>query len=207
MYYRRTYLLLLLVRLYFAFAPSYIHPDEHFQGPEIIAGMLLITLNLRIRFDVVNPSDLITGYLFSFPSSPPWEFTVSTPIRSVFPLYVAYGFPLTCLKWLWGEFSDGDTPPPEIVYRVVRGTFFLMTFVLEDWAVLEIAPSHRRKRQAMLLVASSYVTWVYQSHSFSNSSETLLVLWALVLMRRIRDNKVSSNLPVCVTESPTRAFS
>ena len=36
---RRAYLLLILVRLYFAFSPSYIHPDENFQGPEVIAGM------------------------------------------------------------------------------------------------------------------------------------------------------------------------
>lgn len=38
---RRTYLLLLAVRFYFAISPSYIHPDENFQGPEVIAGMLL----------------------------------------------------------------------------------------------------------------------------------------------------------------------
>lgn len=35
---RRAYLLLVLVRLYFALQPSYIHPDEHFQGPEVVAG-------------------------------------------------------------------------------------------------------------------------------------------------------------------------
>lgn len=32
------YLILLALRLYFALSPSYIHPDEHFQGPEVIAG-------------------------------------------------------------------------------------------------------------------------------------------------------------------------
>lgn len=36
-----TYLLLLMVRLYFAISPSYIHPDENFQGPEVIAGQSL----------------------------------------------------------------------------------------------------------------------------------------------------------------------
>jgi phosphatidylinositol glycan class Z len=36
---RRTYLLLLVVRIYFAISPSYLHPDENFQGPEVIAGM------------------------------------------------------------------------------------------------------------------------------------------------------------------------
>lgn len=35
---RRLYLVLLLVRVYFALSPSYIHPDEHFQGVEVIAG-------------------------------------------------------------------------------------------------------------------------------------------------------------------------
>ncbi len=36
----RTYLILLAVRLYFAVSPSFIHPDENFQGPEVIAGKL-----------------------------------------------------------------------------------------------------------------------------------------------------------------------
>jgi phosphatidylinositol glycan class Z len=36
---RRVYFLLLLVRIYFALSPSYLHPDENFQGPEVIAGM------------------------------------------------------------------------------------------------------------------------------------------------------------------------
>jgi phosphatidylinositol glycan class Z len=38
---RRVYLFLVLVRLYFALSPSYIHPDENFQGPEVIAGEYL----------------------------------------------------------------------------------------------------------------------------------------------------------------------
>ena len=36
---RRVYFLLILVRIYFALSPSYLHPDENFQGPEVIAGM------------------------------------------------------------------------------------------------------------------------------------------------------------------------
>ena len=36
---RRTYFLLILVRIYFALSPSYLHPDENFQGPEVVAGM------------------------------------------------------------------------------------------------------------------------------------------------------------------------
>ena len=36
---RRTYLLLLVIRVYFALSPSYLHPDENFQGPELFAGV------------------------------------------------------------------------------------------------------------------------------------------------------------------------
>ena len=40
----RLYFLLLLIRCYFALSPSYIHPDENFQGPEVIAGESLIRI-------------------------------------------------------------------------------------------------------------------------------------------------------------------
>lgn len=48
----RTYLVLLLVRLYLALSPSYIHPDENFQGPEVIAGMSSKLATLQIQFSV-----------------------------------------------------------------------------------------------------------------------------------------------------------
>jgi len=35
---KRLYFVLALVRLFLALQPSYLHPDEHFQGPEVIAG-------------------------------------------------------------------------------------------------------------------------------------------------------------------------
>ena len=34
------YSLLVAVRLHFAFGTSYIHPDEHFQGPEVVVGIV-----------------------------------------------------------------------------------------------------------------------------------------------------------------------
>jgi len=73
---RRTYLLLALVRLYFALCPSYLHPDEHFQGPEVIAGELsnnlLILLKLKIhrlihRTNLLLPSSQDMGIYFGEP--------------------------------------------------------------------------------------------------------------------------------------------
>lgn len=68
---------------------------------------------------------------------------------------------------------------------------FLLSFVLEDWALHEQITSTRHRRIAGLLVASSYVTWTFQTHTFSNSIETLAVLWSLVLIQRILDPHVS----------------
>jgi GPI mannosyltransferase 4 len=70
---------------------------------------------------------------------------------------------------------------------------FTLSFVLEDWAIHELVQSPRRRRGAVLLVASSYVTWTLQTHTFSNSVETLVVAWCLVLIHRILENKVSNH--------------
>ncbi|KAK2755614.1 alpha 1,2 mannosyltransferase, partial [Emmonsiellopsis sp. PD_33] len=179
---RRSSLLLLLVRVYFALGPSYLHPDEHFQGPEIVAGQI-----------------------FSFPSNPTWEFTSEHPIRSVFPLWLIYGLPMTLLKWLWAEAGSGSIPP-SLVYYVLRLAMFVLSFVLEDWAIHELVSSPRHRKLAVVLVASSYVTWTYQTHTFSNSIETLLVAWSLVLMQRIYENKVRNLTPYLPTPSTANAY-
>ncbi|KAH8175877.1 alg9-like mannosyltransferase family protein [Sarocladium implicatum] len=168
---RRTYLLLVLIRLWFALSPSYLHPDENFQGPEVIAGQI-----------------------FSYPVRRTWEFTSDNPIRSVFPLWPVYGLPMLLLRWLWiGNGQDGEIPPIA-VFWTLRVLMFLTSFVLEDWALHELIPSPRHRRVAVLLVASSYVTWTYQTHTFSNSVETLVVAWSLVLIQRIVDSQQRSSI-------------
>ncbi|KAI0127613.1 glycosyltransferase family 22 protein [Xylariales sp. AK1849] len=164
---RRTYLLLVLVRLWFALSSSYLHPDENFQGPEVIAGEI-----------------------FSYPVRRTWEFTSEHPIRSVFPLWPVYGLPMLLLRWVWiGNGHDGEIPPI-VVFWSLRVLMFVLSFVLEDWAIHELVRSPRQRRAAILLVASSYVTWTFQTHTFSNSIETIVVAWSLVLIERILDTSL-----------------
>ncbi|GAM82060.1 hypothetical protein ANO11243_000390 [Dothideomycetidae sp. 11243] len=167
---RRTYLGLVLLRLYLAVSPSYLHPDEHFQGPEVIAGQV-----------------------FGFPSHLTWEFSSSTPIRSIYPIWLIYGWPLTILKWVWDGLGYGQVRP-DLVFYALRLVMFAMSFVLQDWALHELLPSPRHRRLGILLVASSYVTWTWQNHTFSNSIETIAVLWSLVLIQRIQEDKASTCL-------------
>ncbi|KAH7386814.1 Alg9-like mannosyltransferase family-domain-containing protein [Phaeosphaeria sp. MPI-PUGE-AT-0046c] len=166
---RRVYFLLILVRVYFALSPSYLHPDENFQGPEVIAGRV-----------------------FSYPVHETWEFTSENPIRSTFPLWLAYGWPMYILRWLWEGF--GYEVSPSVVYWTLRVLMLTLSVVMEDWAVHELVESPRHRSVAVPLVASSYVTWTFQTHTFSNSIETLLVSWSLVLIHRIVDDKKRSSI-------------
>lgn len=125
-----------------------------------------------------------------------WEFTEQAPIRSFFPLWLAYGFPLTILKWVWEGLGYGAVKPM-LAFYTVRSLMFILSFVLEDWALHELIVSPRERTRAIALVASSYVTWTFQMHTFSNSIETLLVLWCIVLMRRIRDNPNHTMASAC----------
>lgn len=185
---RRVYLLLILVRLYFALSPSYLHPDENFQGPEVIAGKLRL---LPFHGDHALTMNA-TGQVFSYPVHYTWEFTADYPVRSTFPLWLIYGLPMVILRSLWE--GVGQEVPPPIVYWTLRVLMFTLSFVLEDWAIQELVQSPRQRRAAMLLIASSYVTWTYQTHTFSNSIETLVVLWSLVLISRIVEDKVRSSI-------------
>jgi phosphatidylinositol glycan class Z len=98
------------------------------------------------------------------------------------------------LRWLWVENGQDGEIPPIAVFWTLRVLMFLISFVLEDWALHELIPSPRHRRTAVVLVASSYVTWTYQTHTFSNSVETLVVAWSLVLIQRIVDTKVRPRL-------------
>lgn len=96
------------------------------------------------------------------------------------------------LQWIWTEVGHDDVPP-HVAYYSLRVLMFILSFVLEDWALHELIQSPRQRTLAVILVASSYVTWTYQTHTFSNSIETLVVLWSLVMIQRLMDNQRKSD--------------
>jgi phosphatidylinositol glycan class Z len=100
---------------------------------------------------------------------------------------------MTILTWIWVADSKG-TVSPDAIYYALRMVMFILSFVLEDWAIFELVHSPKDRSVAVALVASSYVTWTFQTHTFSNSLETLLVAWSLVLIGRITHEKVGSAL-------------
>ena len=129
------------------------------------------------------------GSIFSIKNFLTWEFTSADPVRSVLPLELIYNMPMSMLHWVWAEFRE-DQVPMKVVYNAMRVMFFMGSFILEDWAIHDLIPSPKDRRLAVILVSSSYVTWTYQTHTFSNSIETLVTLSALLLIQMILDHKV-----------------
>lgn len=166
-----TYRLLLvasiLVRTYFAFQSSYIHPDEHFQGPEPIADKI-----------------------FDWATHKTWEFTVDHPPRSLFAIWTVFGVPMWLLRVVLG--ADAD---PMTVYMSLRFVFALASWVLCDMFIDRLALSRKNSVKSLFFASTSYVSWVYQSHFFTNSAETVLVLWALALIQEISVRSTLSGAP------------
>ena len=97
--------------------------------------------------------------------------------------------PMLILRSLWEGFGH-SVVKPVVVFGTLRLLMFTLSFVLQDWAFHELVEIREQRRLAILLVASSYVTWTWQVHTFSNAIETLVVTWSLVLMKRVARVKV-----------------
>ncbi|PRT55237.1 GPI mannosyltransferase 4 [Wickerhamiella sorbophila] len=143
-----------ILRAYLTFQNSYLHPDEHVQGPEVIAN----------------------GY-FGWAAQFPWEFTSDNPIRSMVPLWMVYGIPMS--------FFSGSTSPLHVLYAI-RIILTLLTWVLTDMAVDRLSKFDTDKLRSLIFVSTSYVTMTYQAHTLSNGLETILLLWCLVIIHEFK---------------------
>ncbi|XP_007955299.1 GPI mannosyltransferase 4 [Orycteropus afer afer] len=138
---------------------GYVHPDEFFQSPEVMAEDIL-----------------------GMEAARPWEFGPSSSCRTVvFPLLTS-GSAFWLLR-LWEEL--GLWPSPVSGYMLLVGPRLLLTilsFAL-DGAVYHLAPLWGADRwNALVLLAGSYVTLVFYTRTFSNTIEGLLFAWLLVLV-------------------------
>ncbi|ORY83194.1 Alg9-like mannosyltransferase family-domain-containing protein [Protomyces lactucae-debilis] len=151
------YASLILLRLYLALQPSYIHPDELFQGADAVTADL---------FHAGKSSTLS------------WEFTSQRPVRSIAPLYIF----LSPALYLLRAFKPAASP--QQIFATLRLQQFGLSLGID--ALIYLLSNARRTRQHktlanVILFASSYTAWTYHTHTFSNSWETWLVLLALYL--------------------------
>uniref|UniRef100_F7BM57 Mannosyltransferase n=1 Tax=Ornithorhynchus anatinus TaxID=9258 RepID=F7BM57_ORNAN len=153
-----------LLRIAWCLLPQtgYLHPDEFFQSPEVMAEDIL-------GLEVYRP----------------WEFQAGSPCRTaVFPLLTSgAAFWLMKLCERLGLLRAG----PVDSYALLVAPRLLLTacsFAL-DWAVHRLAPLWGADRWvALALLAGSHVTLVFYTRTFANAIEGLLFAWLLVLVSR-----------------------
>nr|XP_051674911.1 GPI mannosyltransferase 4 [Oryctolagus cuniculus]XP_051674912.1 GPI mannosyltransferase 4 [Oryctolagus cuniculus]XP_051674913.1 GPI mannosyltransferase 4 [Oryctolagus cuniculus] len=150
-----------LLRVLWCLLPQtgYVHPDEFFQSPEVMAEDIL-----------------------GLQATRPWEFYPSSSCRTVvFPLLTS-GSTFWLLR-LWEEL--GLRPGRVSGYALLVGPRLLLTalsFAL-DGAVYHLAPRWGADRwNALVLLSGSYVILVFYTRTFSNAIEGLLFTCLLMLV-------------------------
>ncbi|BAO37911.1 GPI mannosyltransferase 4 [Kluyveromyces marxianus DMKU3-1042] len=139
----------LLIGLFIALEPSYIHPDEHFQTLEPILQWW-------------------SGYKGTIA----WEFLPENASRSITILKLYY----TPMLWLNDYLFH--LKPVGLLYLYRIQNYLLYTVIASLFLEFcEVSITHKTK--AKFFIRTSYVTWVFQSHTFSNSLETILLLLLL----------------------------
>ncbi|XP_068001683.1 GPI mannosyltransferase 4 [Melanerpes formicivorus] len=142
---------------------GYLHPDEFFQSPEVMAGDIL---NLQVYY--------------------PWEFLSTSPCRTaVFPLMTS-GVTYWVIKSLQQLDLCSSCINSYTLLVSPRLLFTVSSFLL-DYSAYRLAPSWEADPwKALLLLAGSYVTLVFYTRTFTNTLEGLLfaVLMLLVSSRK-----------------------
>ncbi|XP_050164543.1 GPI mannosyltransferase 4 [Myiozetetes cayanensis] len=144
---------------------GYLHPDEFFQAPEVMAGDIL---NLQVFY--------------------PWEFLSSFPCRTVvFPLMTS-GVTYWAIKSLQQLDICSSCINSYTLLVSPRLLFTIFSFIL-DYSVYRLAPFWEADLwKALVLLAGSYVTLVFYTRTFTNTLEGLLFALLMVLVSSRKSN-------------------
>uniref|UniRef100_A0A8C5UES4 Mannosyltransferase n=1 Tax=Malurus cyaneus samueli TaxID=2593467 RepID=A0A8C5UES4_9PASS len=157
----RLWALLAALRAGWCLLPQsgYLHPDEFFQAPEVMAGDIL---NLQVYY--------------------PWEFLSSSPCRTVvFPLMTS-GVTYWVIKSLQQLDICSSCINSYTLLVSPRLLFTIFSFTL-DYSVYRLAPFWGADPwKALVLLAGSYVTLVFYTRTFTNTLEGLLFALLMVLV-------------------------
>ncbi|GAA5895674.1 glycosylphosphatidylinositol-alpha 1,2 mannosyltransferase [Sporobolomyces salmoneus] len=165
----RIYLVLIVLRILIGFTSrSTIHPDEHFQNPEIAVGFV---------FDYGNSGGALVET---------WEWQGTAPCRSIAPLWISSGAAFSLVKALIGH-----NPSAETLFFAQRAATLFLSFII-DLCVYRAS----RSILSLLLFASAPVTLTFLVRPFSNSIETVVLAIALYLTAQVLSQKTRNLIPL-----------
>lgn len=209
--YLRTYLILAALRVFLVFVPQsgYIHPDEFFQSVEIVAGKLFQSAHeTKTPFYIHRPLICVnncfqfffSGEEYNLEHTRTWEFNSTFPIRSIALPYIVYKIPLNVFRLLSAyarHFFDIDLRSTYALLVFPRTVMCALSFV-NDWSLYQICVSYGLRYDVRLLaLASSFVTLVFGTRTFSNSIEMAM---CSLLLYIVADCMVHSNTVIMQRE-------
>lgn len=146
---------------------------------------IYILFSVVLRFAVcmhtsyIHPDEFYQSFQAIYNDNVPWEFSdTQNPCRSSVPLLVLY-YPVILLGTYFHLSSFS-------ILLLVKFEFCLFTWIVGEWCLYRIMPIKQERIKALFFFNTSYVTLVYQSHTFSNSIETCVVLLVVYLIDDIR---------------------
>lgn len=151
-------------------------------------NVLIISIGLRFYFALSNSYihpdehfqtfEPLASLVFGYTTNLPWEFKLADPARSMAPLLFIYYPMMKLANWL-------QLTPLQTWY-MVRLMIMAMSWMITDWCLYRMLPTKQERIKAIFFVLTSYVSLVYQSHTFSNSIETALVVLVVYLINELR---------------------
>ncbi|KAH3670457.1 hypothetical protein OGAPHI_000972 [Ogataea philodendri] len=126
----------------------------------------------------IHPDEFFQSFQPLLNDNVPWEFVHAC--RSVVPL-----------KLIQFILSLSKPPYTASIYLIVKMVYFGASYFAVYFSINSLLPSLQHRQTALVIVSTSYITYVYQSHTFSNSLETTLLLPTVVIVDGMRNNRSS----------------
>lgn len=123
----------------------------------------------------LHPDEFYQSFQIVYWKDIPWEVQNPESInRSIVPLLVWY-YPIKYITQILGL-------SPYHAYLLTRIQFALLTTSVVSYFTYRLTSSRQDAIKSLLITATSFITLVHQTHTFSNSIETIILLPSLYLI-------------------------
>lgn len=145
--------------------------------------LLISTIIARFYFAVqpsyLHPDEFYQSFQILYNKDIPWEVSdVNNINRSICPILLFY-YPIIKI----GNLVNLNNYQ---IYLLIRLFLTLVNWLVTDYFINRIIPLKNERIKSLLFISTSYITLIYQSHTFSNSIETIVLLPTLYLINDIR---------------------
>lgn len=147
--------------------------------------LISVALVLVCQFSYVHPDEhfqsleILIGKIYNLGITTPWEFNEQNAARSYVPLYLFYGPLIYCAKIL-----HINNPIALLMGARIQNFFFYITLFYKICS----------NQESRFIMLTSFITYAFQSHTFSNSIETLILLSVIYLFSYILQNNNKTNI-------------